>query len=71
MIDDRLCPKCLAGRMRVRTSNTMASGTWTKQWLVCKACGHRTSRVVPRATIFNRVGKKPNSSVTSNTKGVR
>lgn len=60
MVDDRLCPKCLAGRLRVRTSTTTPGGQWRRQYLICPKCGGRTSRMIKSSLIFTRQKKFPN-----------
>lgn len=60
MTDDRLCPKCLAGRRRVRTSVPLPGGVWRRQYMDCPVCESRTTRLVRNAFIFERRKKITN-----------
>jgi hypothetical protein len=56
MRDDRLCPACFAGRLRVRTSKRLTTNCH-RQYIECvnPRCNYKTDRVVEKAKIRRRL----------------
>jgi hypothetical protein len=42
-----LCPKCNAGRIKVKFTKRLVDGRYRKRFLVCDVCDHDDTQTVP------------------------